>query len=155
MTTIDLPLLSNKRECGTCTKCCEGWLTGNVRGHKMFPGKPCFFVEQGVGCKDYENRPKDPCINFSCAWKEILEMPEEFKPEISGVIVQLLNIDNTKFIVINNSPNEPSLEMLSWIMVYVKSKHQNLLWSINNKNYWIGDEDFCKLMEREHSYVKR
>lgn len=154
MTTINLPIVSNKRECGTCTKCCEGWLSADIRGHKMFPGKPCFFVEQGVGCKDYENRPKSPCRNFSCGWKEVVEMPEEFKPELSGVIVQLLKKDNTQFISIENSPNEPSIEMLSWMMVHAASKSRNLLWFINNKSYWVGDDDFCKLMESEYPHVE-
>ena len=147
MTTINLPLLSNKRECGTCTKCCEGWLFANIRGHRMFPGKPCFFVEQGVGCRDYANRPKNPCISFSCGWKEIAEMPEKFKPEKSGVIVQLIKENNIELIVITEAPLEPSIEMLSWMIEYVKLNKLNLLWSIKDKHYWLGSDEFSKLME--------
>lgn len=147
MNIINLPIVSNKRECGTCTKCCEGWLMGNVRGHEMYTGKPCFFVEQGVGCKDYDNRPKYPCVSFNCGWKEIVEMPEEFKPENSGVILQLSKEKNIEFIAIIKAPLDPSIEMLSWMIKYIKSNQLNLLWAIKNERYWLGNDEFCKLME--------
>ena len=37
-----------KKECGTCTKCCEGWLGANIKGHEMYPGKPCFVAYSGT-----------------------------------------------------------------------------------------------------------
>ena len=147
MTVIDLPIVSNKRECGTCTKCCEGWLSGNIRGYDMSPGKPCFFVEQGVGCKDYENRPTMPCKVFSCGWKEIIEMPEHFKPEKSGVILKWSNEGDTKWIAIVKAPLEPSAEFLSWVISYATPFKFNLFWSIKDNNYWLGSYEFSKLME--------
>src|SRR5205814_3535317 len=29
-----------KRECGTCTACCDGWAIGTIYGHEMKPGVP-------------------------------------------------------------------------------------------------------------------
>ena len=143
MTTTSLTLLSNKRECGTCTKCCEGWLSANIRGHEMYPGKPCFFVEQGVGCKDYENRPTNPCKAFSCFWKEILEMPERFKPENSGVIVQY---QHDSF-VIQKAPEEPTAELISWMVTYARANNENIIWYLNNGVYWLGSDEFCNKMK--------
>ena len=40
---------SSARGCGPCTRCCDGWLEGEVRGHRMFPGQRCHFVAEG-GC---------------------------------------------------------------------------------------------------------
>jgi hypothetical protein len=154
MTTINLPIVSNKRECGTCTKCCEGWLTGDVRGHKMFPGKPCFFVEQGVGCKDYGNRPTNPCKTFSCGWKEVIEMPEHFKPETSGVIIKWANEGDTRFISIIKAPLDPTADLLSWVISYVTPYKFNLFWTIDHNSYWLGDENFCKLMKSKTNHGK-
>jgi hypothetical protein len=147
MTTISLPLLSNKRECGTCTKCCEGFLSADIRGHKMFPGKPCFFVEQGVGCKDYENRPEVPCKNFACGWISVEDMPEEFKPDISGVITQYVKDPEMQYWAVSKAPENPSAQLLSWIISYALGNGQNVLWYIDDKSYWIGTEEFCNKMK--------
>jgi hypothetical protein len=151
MTTINLPIVSNIRECGTCTKCCEGFLSADIRGHKMFPGKPCFFVEQGVGCKDYENRPEDPCKTFLCAWKQIDTMLDEFKPEISGVIMQWKVWEGHGCWIISKAPNNPTAQYLSWATTYARSRGENILWYIDDKSWWIGNEEFCKQMLRSHT----
>ena len=49
-----LPLFKKERECGTCTKCCEGWNVFNIQGKSIKPGKPCSFVEEGKGCTIYK-----------------------------------------------------------------------------------------------------
>lgn len=134
------------KSCGTCTKCCDGWLMANIKGHSMYPGKPCYFVEIGKGCTIYEDRPENPCKNFSCAWLDIEEMPDEFKPENSNTIMHW----NSRYWAISKAPNEPTPEFLSWAIDYVKSKNQNMLWYIDNKGYWHGDEQFCKDMEKMH-----
>jgi hypothetical protein len=147
MTTIDLPLII-KKSCGSCTKCCEGWLKADIKGHSMYPGKPCFFVEVGKGCTIYKDRPKDPCIEFSCGWKEIEEMPEEFKPDISGVI---MSYKKNKGWVIAQAPNIPTPQYLSWAITYARSRNENILWYVDDKSWWLGDGEFCKQMEIEHS----
>ena len=53
---INLPVVEG-RSCDGCTKCCEGYLAGEIQGKQMGFGKPCFLVEIGKGCNDYENRP--------------------------------------------------------------------------------------------------
>jgi hypothetical protein len=73
------------RACGTCTACCEGWLTSDELD--MRPGRPCRHCT-GQGCAIYENRPEDPCIRFQCAWlQEGSPLPEAMRPDRSGVIV--------------------------------------------------------------------
>jgi hypothetical protein len=149
---IELPMIT-KRECGTCTKCCEGWLTANIRGHNMFPGKPCFFVEIGKGCKDYKNRPDEPCKSFECGWITIDEMPEEFKPEQSGVILVFKNNNNNPYMVITKAPNNPTSSFLSWAINFAMSKKLNILWYIDDKSWWIGNADFSNQMDMEHRVV--
>jgi hypothetical protein len=76
------------RTCDGCVKCCEGWLEADVKGHKMHPGKPCFYLSDNfLGCSAYADRPKDPCIDYRCAWLDDESFPEAAKPSISGVLV--------------------------------------------------------------------
>jgi hypothetical protein len=93
------------RKCGTCTKCCEGYLIANIRGNPIGNGKPCIFVEIGKGCKDYENRPQEPCKSFECGWITIDEMPEEFKPSMSGVIMSRYENNGNPSFLNNRSIN--------------------------------------------------
>jgi len=138
------------RSCGTCTKCCEGWLSGDIRGHKMYPGKPCFFVEIGKGCKDYENRPKNPCREFECLWLKNLDVPEEFSPEKTGVIITWQTTEEgIEYLLLTRAPSSPSAEMLSWAAVAAVVNRLNLSWQIGEKTYWFGNPEFSDYMQRK------
>lgn len=139
------------KTCGTCTKCCEGWLTGNIKGHEMYPGKPCYFIEIGKGCTIYNDRPKDPCKDFSCGWLDIDSMPDEFKPENSGVIMYHKFILDHFYWSIVPAPNKPSPELLTWAIIYALSNNQNIVWLIGEKYYWIGSQEFSQIMSAIHS----
>ena len=152
MTVIDLPIVSNKRECGTCTKCCEGWLAGDIRGHEMSPGKPCFFLEIGIGkpsgCSDYENRPEYPCKTYKCFWLGDDTFPEEFKPEFTGVIVDIIKEKGFRYLRIISSPNDPDVKMLTWAFKYVYSSGiYNMIWSIENEKQCIGTVGFVEMIK--------
>lgn len=154
MTTINLPIVSNKRECGTCTKCCEGWLPGNVRGHEMFSGKPCFFLTIGIGkpsgCSDYENRPEDPCRSYKCLWLLDEDIPDEFKPEKTGVILDLVDIKGFNVLRIVPAPNDPTLDMILWVMQYFHSNNGlNLVWSYKDSDHLFGSFEFMEMMKSE------
>ena len=151
MTTTNLPIVSNKRECGTCTKCCEGWLSGDVRGHKMYPGKPCFFLEIGIGkpsgCSDYENRPDDPCKKYKCFWIADENIPDEFKPEVSGVILDMMKIKGFDALRMISAPNDPDVDMLTWAFKHVFSTGVlNMFWTIEKQSHWIGTAEFVEMM---------
>jgi len=81
--------IAPSRECGECTACCEGWLTGEIRGHKMMPGKNCHFLGCNR-CTIYEERPQDPCRNFECGWLQNKNniVPEWMKPSKSKVMIK-------------------------------------------------------------------
>lgn len=81
---MDNPHMS-KRECGSCTACCEGWLSAEIL--EMSPGHPCRHCTS-AGCAIYEKRPEDPCVRFNCAWlMDGDRFPEELRPDRAGVIV--------------------------------------------------------------------
>jgi hypothetical protein len=140
------------RECGSCTKCCEGWLSGNIRGHDMSPGKPCFFVEIGKGCTDYENRPKDPCKDFLCHWITNENVPENLYPAKSGVIITDQEIKNIYYIKMAKSPNEPTTEDLSWFVTYALNNQLNCAWDTDKQTYWLGSIEFSNAMNNEYGF---
>src|SRR3954468_16744056 len=76
-----------KRECGTCTACCDGWVEGTIRGHEMKQGVPCHFRGEGC-CTIYDERPPDPCRRFICGWLAPGSLfPDSFRPDRLGVMI--------------------------------------------------------------------
>ena len=117
---------SQKRSCGTCTVCCEGWLVINVESVKSYPGNPCKYVLSGKGCGIYESRPCDPCRNFYCSWVADTEgkFPEWMKPKKSNAIVMQDKLPwNSKMLdlVVPVGPEIPH-KTLTWLMEFAR-KH--------------------------------
>ncbi len=137
------------RKCGTCTKCCEGYLIANVLGQEIGNGKPCIFVEIGKGCKEYSKRPKDPCKIFNCGWLDSEEIPEKFKPDKTGVIITFRTTDKSKthYMKLHSAPEDPSPEMLSWAFLSAVKTPFNLVWELNKKGYYFGTPTFCEEMK--------
>ena len=75
----------NFRECGDCNMCCK--LPSVINLKKEYEWwKHC---EIGVGCKIYEERPKQ-CKDFYCLWKMNL-LSENLKPNKVGFFVMMEN----------------------------------------------------------------
>jgi hypothetical protein len=106
---------SNKRECGTCTACCDGWLAGTVHGHEMKPGVPCHFMKNGA-CSIYSQRPQFPCREFVCAWvAPNSPFPEQFKPEHIGVIIVPIQWRGQFAYRLCSAGRDPDAAMLQWM----------------------------------------
>lgn len=76
-------------------------------------------------------------------------MPEKFKPEVCGVIMHIKDNNGNPYISLTKAPNNPTEEYLSWAIDYAKSKEINIVWAIDDKFSWLGNEEFCKQMEIE------
>lgn len=147
-----LPIVSG-RSCKDCTKCCEGYLSANIRGYEMKPGTKCFFVEQGVGCTEYKSRPFDPCKTFSCDWLHYEEIPEEFKPNLSNMIFTSRTINSIPFVQIVQAGDEFNSEVLSWSVVNLFPKGSNFSWNIGEKEWFIGSNEFCNEMNKKNQIM--
>jgi hypothetical protein len=137
------------KECGTCTKCCEGWVAATINGYNMHPGKPCYFLEINKGCTIYADRPENPCKEFFCVWIRKEELGEELKPENNGIISSKRGIRDSDitYLQITPAPNDPDRDYLDLMKKY----NENLFWTTKNKPYWEGTEEFCKIMESRYS----
>jgi len=136
-----------KRECGTCTKCCEGWLEGEALGYKFGNGKPCGALTIGKGCNSYALRPKEPCVNFKCGWLANEDFPDWMKPDVVNTIVNYAEIKGIPFISAIDSGGPIERKTLSWIIQYALANHLNLVWNIEDGKNWIGSAAFDKAMK--------
>lgn len=136
-----LPIVSNKRECGDCTKCSDGWFSGVAYGHKFgFENGvriPCFFVQEGVGCTIYEDRPITPCQTYKCEWLINPDVPEEFKPNKVDVIVSK---KGRSYFVATDAGDNPQDKVKLWWIEYVKSKKFNLSYKKDGEIMFEGNE---------------
>ena len=133
------------KECGTCTKCCDGTVAGVIKGHKMFPGQPCFFLGKG-GCNDYENRPKHPCKIYQCLWLSDPNVPDFIKPENAGVIVDTEIHKGKKYLKITKPKNNINIDkIIKYATEYAIKNNMSLIWFKNESDEvsYFGDEQFC------------
>lgn len=75
-----------ERACGDCTACCTV-LTVDTPDLKKPAGRPCKKLYAG-GCSIHDVRPHI-CRTWFCAWRRVASMPDETRPDLSGLLVSL------------------------------------------------------------------
>jgi hypothetical protein len=133
-----------KRECGTCTACCDGWMVGTIRGHEMSPGTPCYFVhpEHG-GCTIYEERPQSPCRNFTCAWMlPDSPFPDNFRPEQLGVIIVRIKWRDQPAYLLRSAGRDPDQELLTWMQNFSIQTGRPFFYEIKGEKLGFGPPQF-------------
>jgi len=140
-----------KRECGTCTKCCEGYLSGEALGHTFYKGKPCHFIAIGKGCTVYAKRPKDPCISYKCSWLTNEDIPEWMKPSDIDAIIDMRYIEQHQFISLKEAGSPMQSRVLSWFFQYILKNGLNAVWEIDNGLNWVGTPEFTQLFSLKNS----
>lgn len=79
------PVLA-QRDCGDCTACCTV-LTVDTPEFSKPAGTPCVHLGSR-GCGIHAVRPRI-CRTWFCAWRRVAAMPEEARPDRSGLLVSL------------------------------------------------------------------
>lgn len=74
------------RECGDCTECCTV-LTVDTPDFKKPAGTPCVNLT-ARGCSIHAVRPTI-CRTWFCGWRRVAGLPEEARPDRSGLLVSL------------------------------------------------------------------
>lgn len=133
--------------CGTCQRCCEGWLHAKVKNKVLSPNNPCIFLNDGIlkfGCSIHEERPIKPCRIFNCLWIT-KNMPEKFKPSISGVIPMQNIIEKQPYIFLVNAPRYPSKELVDWF-IYNYENSNILYFNKKDEIVTFGSTDFIEVV---------
>jgi hypothetical protein len=84
-TTLLGPALTD-RTCGDCTACCTV-LTVDTPEFKKPAGTQCSHLGPR-GCEIHAVRPHI-CRTWFCAWRRVADMPDEARPDRSGLLVSL------------------------------------------------------------------
>ncbi len=130
------------RSCGTCTACCDGWLTATIRGHEMRVGVPCHFRGTG-GCTIYEDRPADPCRGFHCAWRlGGNPFPESFRPDRLGVIILAKRWRDRVAYYLRPAGRELDASLLEWMRSHSEATGTPFLFEVNGRYRGFGSAEF-------------
>ena len=79
------PVLAD-RTCGECTVCCTA-LNVDAPDFKKPPGVPCAHLGSR-GCGIHAVRPRI-CRTWFCAWRRMAGLPDDARPDRSGLLVSL------------------------------------------------------------------
>ena len=137
-----------KRECGSCTKCCDGWLVGEALGHKFWPSKPCHF-KGATGCTVYENRPEHPCKTYNCQWLIDDAIPNWMKPNEINAIITNREANGIKYLDVQEAGEKLRVEVLNWIVMFALSKNVNIQYRIESFPNRIGSKEFDQALTNE------
>ena len=138
----------NKRQCGDCTACCEGWLSAEIHGYQMFPGQPCHFKSK-CGCSIYNDRP-DGCKKFTCGYvAENSPFPEWFKPSECGVIILVGNWQKGIFFALLETDRPLNIDVLVWVIDYCKSTNIPFAFRRSLKWRFFGPDEFVQEMSKK------
>ena len=138
------------RHCGPCTRCCDGWVEGEIRGHPMHPGRACHFLAPGPEhgtCSIYAQRPQSPCRNFVCAWlMPGSPLPESFRPDRVGVIGVPTRWRGATALILVSAGNDPDEAMLDWMRAYAQSTRIPFFYAQQGQRFGFGPVDFQQEM---------
>ena len=107
---------------------------GNIRGHEIPLGKPCFFLKIGGNCGDYDNRPQQ-CKAYKCLWLEDESVPDYMKPENSNAILDIGEIDGIKYLRLSKSGAGYDSKVLNYAKQYAKDHQMSLVYYDDKNNF--------------------
>lgn len=143
-----------KRECGECTACCEGWLSGTAHGSRFYPNSPCHYLDGCNGCSIYKDRP-EICQQFECLWKQTNQIPGWLKPSRCGAILYQRSYydkdgkygepgETIRWWSMVECGKQLDSAVLAWTIHQTKHAGINLHYTVNRQNYYLGDDNFMK-----------
>jgi len=144
----------DKRSCGSCTKCCEGYLTGEAKGKSFYPGKPCHFIAIGKGCTIYAERPINPCVTYKCGWLTNMEIPEWMKPNEVDAILDLRELEGHQYLKLTEAGSIMRAKVLSWFLQYALNIGANAVWEVEGGLNWVGTAEFNAIMGKKPPLIK-
>jgi len=93
--------LIDGRDCGPCVSCCSFFAIAEL-------GKPAGLLcshSTDHGCTIYADRPK-ACRVFYCAWRCWSEVPEDWRPDVTGFVLGG-NLLPGRYLAVTADPSRP------------------------------------------------
>jgi hypothetical protein len=85
------------KACEECSECCR-LLAIQMEGYYTPQGHWCKYCTQ-PGCSIYNTSIPKSCKDYFCGWIQNENIPDEYKPNLSGIVLEVLdnNPNTTKF----------------------------------------------------------
>lgn len=141
-----MTIKESARKCGSCTKCCEGWLYGKAYEKPFWRGRPCHYLADGK-CSIYGNHPDDPCKSFKCEWLSNKDVPGWLKPNEVNAILSMREKKGFKYLRITEAGGILRSDVLSWAYMYCLQNKLNLEYTIDSGSNRIGNPEFLAAMD--------
>lgn len=135
------------RECGTCTRCCEGYLFGEVNNNYFYNGRPCHYVSPGTGCTIHEERP-EMCEAFKCGWLSDPRIPEWLKPELSNAMISFTQVEGIPYLSLMEVGAKMDSKVLSWVLLFALENNYNFLYQVEGGLNTLGTQEFVDAFNR-------
>ena len=134
------------RSCGTCKRCCEGWMGGEAYGYTFKPGTPCHFLSIESACTIYESRPQ-MCSKFTCQWLLNDFFPEWMKPDQSNVLINVhVSVSNGfKYYYVRETGQQMDSRVLSWLVTHCLTTGKNMCYVIRGSLNFVGSPEFMEV----------
>jgi hypothetical protein len=137
------------RQCGTCTKCCDGWLSAKILDFEMGNGVACPLRIKDGGCSIH-NDPIRPslCQNWKCGWLEDdgTLFDEWMRPNNVNLILIRFVVDNIEWYKLAEAGEPISPLMLSYLIQEAIRKNINLEYQIKGAQFLVGTDEFKKVV---------
>jgi len=115
-------------------------LSGIVLGQEISPNG-CRFVDSGVGCTIYNDRPERPCKTYQCFWRSNEDVPENLKPSITGMIITEINPLGVNELNIVPAGGH-SEELIDWFIEYTQTNNINATAVKNGEQVFSGTPEY-------------
>lgn len=133
------------RNCESCTRCCEGWLSGIVNGKAFSSGRPCHY-KSIKGCSIYNTRPVDPCRSYQCEWLMNSDLPEWLKPNLANIIITRRIVDDIEYLEIIETGHTISGPVLNWLILWALGNSINLHYQVGGGWNFVGTDEFKQII---------
>jgi hypothetical protein len=129
------------RECGSCTKCCDGWLSADIYGYQMKPHSPCKYLTDK--CSIYRDRPS-VCEEFICGWlrDDGTLFPDWMQPNVINNILVYNRIGNITWYKLVEAGEDINVLLLSFLIQESGRKQFNLEYYVSETQFLIGTDEF-------------
>ena len=115
------------RTCGDCSECCR-LLAIQMEEYYTPQGHWCKYCTK-PGCSIYNTSIPKSCKDYFCGWIQNEDIPDEYKPNLSGIVLEVLdnNPNTTKTII----PNTIKIVTCPLFFIKIKSRLTFKYLSIN------------------------
>lgn len=114
------------RRCGPCHTCC---VLPPIEETSKLAGVKCEHARQNRVngcCNIYRKRP-DACDSFNCVWLTSPEMPDEFRPDRSGIMLSVSIESKGKLHIWEDFNSMEESPILEWLKENGVTKHYELV----------------------------